>query len=169
MPRPVNKSQLLSESRDEYRLLEEFLANLDPQKMTQPGALGEWSVKDVLAHLYEWQQMFFRWHETALQGETPFIPAKGFKWNQLPALNRQIYEQYRDYPLDKVMDLFKGSHQKMLLFIESLSDEQIFTPGYFPWTKTGTLMSFIRPNTGSHYRWARAGMRKGLRKKQQGG
>jgi hypothetical protein len=67
------------------------------------------------------------------------------------------------------MELFKGSHQKMLLFIESLSDKQIFTPGYFPWTKTGTLMSFIRANTGSHYRWAHACMRKGLRKKQNGG
>jgi len=168
MPRPQEKFQLITESRDEYQALESFLAKLDPQQRTEPSILGEWSVKDVLAHLYEWQQMFFGWYETGLRGETPLTPAEGFKWNQLPALNRKIYEKHRETPLDQAMEFLRESHQKMMTLIESLSHEEIFTPGYFPWTKTGSLMSYIRANAGNHYRWARTGMRKGLKKKQQG-
>lgn len=165
MPRLQDKIQLRKESQEEYDALDAFLAKLDPQQMTEPGMLGEWSVKDVLAHLYEWQQMFFRWYGTGLRGETPVTPAEGFKWNQLPALNQQIYEKYREIPLDQAMELFRESHQKMMALIESLSHEQIFTPGFFPWTKASPLVSYIHPNTGSHYRWARTGLRKGFKKK----
>jgi len=99
MPRPQTKAQLLTESQQEYDALEKFLAALTPEQMIQPGALGEWSPKDVLVHLYEWQQMLFRWYEAGQRGETPPIPAEGFKWSQLPALNQQIYEQYKNWPL----------------------------------------------------------------------
>ena len=55
MSRPQTKAQLLAESQQEYDALESFLAALTSEQMVQPGALGEWSPKDVLAHLYEWQ------------------------------------------------------------------------------------------------------------------
>ena len=168
MPKPKDKPQLLAESLDEYQALESFLEKLDLQQRAEPGMLGEWSAKDVLAHLYEWQQMFFGWYETGLRGDTPVTPAEGFKWNQLPALNRKIYDKYHEIPFDQAMELLRESHQKMMALIVSLSHEQIFSPGYFPWTKASSLMSYIRPNTGNHYRWARTGMRKGLKKKQQG-
>jgi hypothetical protein len=160
MPRPVNKTELLDESKKEYEALEKFLSNLTPDQMTQTHALGEWSVKDVLAHLYEWQQMFFRWYEAGLRGEMPAIPAEGYKWNQLPALNQAIYERYQDYPLADILNNLQASHQKTIALIESLSEDALFAKGLYPWMNDNRLASYLTANTGSHYRWARTEMRK---------
>lgn len=165
MPRPHTKAQLMAETRQEYEALEGFLAVLTPEQMVQPGALGDWTPKDVLAHLYEWQQMFFRWYEAGRRGETPPVPAEGFKWSQLPALNQQIYEQYRDWSLEKVLEAFRSSHRRTVEFLQGLSDADLTTPGLYPWMNKNALIAYITANTGSHYRWARTEMRKALRRK----
>ncbi len=167
MPRPIDKIHLLAESQKEFEALEEFGADLKPNEMTRPGALGEWSVKDVLAHLYEWQQMFFRWYEAGLRGEKPAVPAEGYKWSQLPALNQKIFETYRDYPLDEVVGLLRSSHDKTISLIKALSDEALTTPGLYPWMNQNTLIAYLAANTSSHYHWARTEMRKGLKGRGQ--
>jgi hypothetical protein len=167
MPHPHTKAQLLTESQQEYNALESFLAALTSEQMVQPGALGEWSPKDVLAHLYAWQQMFFRWYEAGMRGETPHTPAEGYKWSQLPALNQQIYEQYKNWPLEKVFEAFRASHRRTVELIQALPDADLTTPGLYPWMNKNTLIAYITANTGSHYRWARTEMRKTLRSRRK--
>lgn len=162
MARPINKIHLLAESQKEFEALEEYLAGLEPDEMTRPGTLGEWAVKDVLAHLVEWQQMFFRWYEAGLRNEKPAVPTEGYKWSQLPALNQKIFETYRDCPLDEVMQMLQSSHQKTLSLIKTLSDEELTTPGLYRWMNQNTLIAYLAANTSSHYLWARTEMRKGL-------
>ncbi|MFZ6027418.1 MAG: ClbS/DfsB family four-helix bundle protein [Chloroflexota bacterium] len=163
MPRPHTKSQLIAEAQKEAQALQQLLSDLNPVQMEQAGESGEWSVKDVLAHLYEWQQMFFRWYEAGLRGETPAVPAEGYKWNQLPALNQAIYERYRHRPLDEIVHAFWDSHTRTLALIESLSEETLVTPGLYPWMNKNALIAYLASNTGSHYHWARAEMRKALK------
>jgi hypothetical protein len=167
MPRPVNKSQLLSESQKEYEALEKFMAALPAEQMLQPGAIGEWSVKDVVAHLLEWQQMIMLWYAAGLRGENPPVPAEGYKWNEIPALNQFIYQKYRDRPLEDIFAAFRASHRQTMQLVESLSEEVLFTPGFYAWTRTNKLATYITANTGSHYRWARTTMRKGLKSSAQ--
>ena len=121
MPRPTNKNQLLSDSQKEYAALEQFLATLTPEQMVQPGALGEWSVKDTLAHLLEWQNMCLGWYAAGLRGENPPTPAEGYKWSQLPALNQMIFEKYRHAVLEDILAKFRTSHQKVTELVLRLS------------------------------------------------
>jgi hypothetical protein len=167
MPRPHTKAQLLNETQQEYDALEGFLATLTHEETIRPGALGEWSAKDVLAHLYEWQQMLFRWYDAGLRGDTPHTPAEGFKWSQLPALNQQIYIQYKDWPLEKVLEAFRASHRRIVELIQGLPEAGLTTPGLYLWMGQNTLIAYITANTGSHYRWAYTGMRKSLRPRQK--
>ena len=90
MPKPTTKEQLLKEIEKERNSLEEFLSGLSAEQLIRPGMLGPWSAKDVMAHLLEWEQMFLGWHKAGLKGRMPEKPAPGFKWNQLPQLNKQI-------------------------------------------------------------------------------
>ena len=163
MPRPITKSELITESEKEYAALEKFLSPLTPQQMLQPGSLGDWSVKDVLAHLLEWQQLFFGWYAAGERRETPALPAEGYKWNQLPALNQAIYEKHHAVPLEDILARFRASHQQTMQFVETLTEEQLFTPGIYSWTNANRLAAYIAANTASHYRWARTEMRKALK------
>lgn len=163
MPRPTNKPDLLAEALAEYSALEQFLLTLTPEQMIQPLTSGGWSPKDYLAHLYEWQEMFFTWYEGGLRGENPPTPAPGYKWSQLPALNQAIYERFRDLPLEDVLAKFRANHARTVALAESLSESDLFTPGLYPWMRANILSAYISANTGSHYRWALTDLKKALR------
>jgi hypothetical protein len=163
MPRPQTKALILSESEKEYVALEQFLATLTPEQMLQPGIVGDWSVKDVLAHLHEWHQMVLRWIDASRRGETPHVPGEGYKWSQLPALNEQIFRTYADRPLDEIMKLYRDSHAQITQTIEVLDEATMFTPGLYKWMNKNTLGSYFVSATSSHYRWARKELRSGFR------
>ena len=62
MPRPTSKTDLLAAIDKERPALETLLATLTPAQMAEPGLVGDWSAKDVLAHLFEWEQMVLGWY-----------------------------------------------------------------------------------------------------------
>lgn len=163
MSRPLNKAQLLTAIQKEYTALEKFLAPLTPEQLTFSSGPDAWAVKDVLAHLYEWQQMFFRWYEAGLGGETPAVPAPGYKWNQLPALNQAIYEQYSNLTAEQALETFRNSHQKTVEFIENLPESELLQPGLQPWMNQNTLMSYLNSITAAHYLWAVKDAKKALK------
>lgn len=166
MSRPLNKTQLLSAIEKEFSALEKLLTDLTPQLMAYTTAPGVWAIKDIVAHLYEWQQMVFLWYETGLRGEMPSVPAPGYKWSQLPALNQHIYEKYRDLAPEKALALFQESHQKMVQFIERQSDADLATPGLYQWMNQNTLLSYLNSATAAHYVWALKEIKKILKPKE---
>ncbi len=131
--------------------------------MTQPGIVGEWAVKDVLAHLTAWEQMFLGWYSTGRRGDDPITPAAGFNWQQIPALNEQIYQQHRALPLEDVLAQFHRSYAQIAAALTGMSHEELFTPKVYRWTKTTTLGSYAVSATCSHYAWARKEIRKGIK------
>jgi len=165
MPRPRTKAQLLSEGDVERRALESFLTMLTERQMTQPGALGSWTAKDVLAHLAEWDRMLIGWLTVSQRGKAPDVPAKGYKWSQLPALNEAIRRKHASRSVKQVLAMFRRSRRQVVAAIEALPEEVLFTPGFYPWLKTNTLASYFTSCTSSHDRWARNGMRKALKRR----
>ncbi len=163
MSRPLNKTQLLTAIQKEYGALEKFIAPLTPEQLVHAPTPGAWAVKDILAHLYEWQQMFFLWYETDLRGETPALPAPGYKWSQLPALNQAIYEKYYELAPEQILALFHESHQKTLQFIAALSDADLTTPGLFAWMNQNTMLAYLNSTTAAHYVWALKEAKKALK------
>jgi hypothetical protein len=69
-------------------------------------------VKDLMAHLVEWEQMFLGWYRAGLRGENPQTPAPGYTWGweSLHKLNDKIYRHYRRAPLAEVRSLFAHSY-----------------------------------------------------------
>ncbi len=167
MARATNKDDLLIAIEKERGALEAFLKTLTPEQMTDPNTVGEWSVKDVMAHLIEWEQMCLGWYQAGLRGETASLPAPGFKWNQTPQLNQQIFEKWRKRPLIDITAQFHASHHEILTVIKVLSNKKLFTVGQYAWTKKNTLGPYMVSATSSHYLWARREIRKGLRAKQK--
>lgn len=165
MPRPTSKKQLLDSIHQNYDALQKELADLTPEQKTEPGIVGEWSVKDVLAHLTEWQRMTRSWYAAGKRGEDPKTPSEDYTWREIPALNQQIYETYKDAPLDEIERDFLASHDETLTLIETLDDEELFTPKVYKWTKSTTLGSYLTSATTSHYNWARKEIRRGLKAK----
>lgn len=159
----LTKADILERIEVERRRLEANLDTLSEEQMVQPGVVGEWSVKDVVAHLFDWEQRFVGWYEAGLRGEVPETPAPGLTWGQLDILNRQIFEQHRDRSLDDVMAEFRSSYERTLKTVESIPAEDMSITGRYAWLGKGNLAGYILANTASHYRWAKTLIRKWMK------
>src|SRR5947209_10430789 len=102
----MDKAQLLDEMNSGYTALETVLAPLDQQQMTTPGVNGDWSIKDILAHLAAWQNYLVIRLQAAVRNETPAmlgISSGGDEGSALDRLNAGFYEENKSRPLDDVM------------------------------------------------------------------
>jgi hypothetical protein len=166
MGRRLPKADLLKEIHLERTALNDILALVTPRQMTKAGVTrGGWSVKDILAHLVEWQQMNFNWYEAGLRGEKPAMPAPGFTLRELPRLNQMIYRKHHRRSLKSVLHDYQSYHDRTIALIESLPDSDLVTLGRFSWTgPSWTLSDYLRASTAAHYLWARTRIRRWWKK-----
>jgi len=170
MGKRLPKKELLSEIQRERRSLDGTLALLSIRQMTKAGVTrGGWSVKDVLAHVVEWQQMNLGWYAAGLRGETPAIPAPGFTLRDLPRLNAKIHRKHQRRSLRAVMRDYRTYHQRVVGLIKALPDADLVTLGRFSWTgPSWTLSDYLRAATAAHYLWARTRIRRWWRVQEKG-
>lgn len=135
--------------------------------MTQRGVIDKWSVKDILAHLMAWEQLFLGWYQSGLQGKIPEIAPVGMSGKAIDALNQKIFAQYHQFPLDKVLAEFHASYQRVLAVVQAIPEEDLFTAERFAWTGKLTLADYITGNTCNHYHWAKAKIRTWLKATRQ--
>jgi hypothetical protein len=159
-----SKQELLDNIEKEHVAFLSLLTRIPKYRYRDKGVWGDdWTVKDLLAHLTEWEQMFLRWHREGREGKKPAVPAQGFKWNQTPLLNQAIWRKHRRKALDKVIEDFHASYREIYGVADSLSEEALFSPGYYSWTGENTLTTYLAANTFSHYRTASKILRRWLR------
>jgi hypothetical protein len=155
MPIYTTRETLLEAIHDTHAKLEKKFSKLTPDQMIWAGSMDHWSAKDILAHLVDWEQRLINWYQAGVRGEVPETPAPGMSWLDLPALNLEGYVRHRDETLDHVLGIYHRSFQETVRLVEGMSEEEIFTPGYYEWTGKSSLYSFIAANTFRHYNWAR--------------
>lgn len=157
--RAKTKKELLESIRTSRELLEKKYSKLTPRQMVWPGSMEDWSVKDILAHLVDWEQRLIEWYEAGLKGEIPVTPAPGFTWRELPKLNQIGFEHHKDEPLDKILEESTKSYQETLALVEAMQEQEIFETKYYHWTGNTSLLLWIVANTSSHYNWAQRNIR----------
>ena len=162
MGKRLRKQELLSEIQRERSSLDDTLALLSTRQMTKAGVTrGGWSVKDILAHLVEWQQMNLGWYAAGLRGETPAMPAPGYTLRDLPRLNAMIYRKHHRRSLQAVLRDYRLYHERVVALIEALPDADLVTLQRFSWTgPSWTLSDYLRAATVAHYLWARTRIRR---------
>ena len=139
-------TEFLERIRTSRSKLDMVVEKIDPMFMTAPGACGDWSVKDVLAHIaWHEQEMFTVVLNRALIGSA--------LWDvSLELRNRTIYEENRDRDLGDVLADYKAVFESMMEAMNTLTDEDLNDAGRFdkmpsnwkPW-------EVIASNTYEHY------------------
>jgi len=138
MERPENKEQILTMLNDVFSRWEELLAGLSDEQITDPRLPGNWSVKDVIAHLWAWQQRTLARTEAALRETEPQYP----RWSDtLPPdpdddvdqANDWIYRTNRDRPWPSVHGDWRAQFSRILELSDQLSQNDLFDPARYPW------------------------------------
>ncbi len=156
MPKPKSKEELLRLSEKNYQYLVDYVQGLsEDQREIEfiPGTMNR-NIRDVLYHLHQWHVMFLGWYKVGMAGEKPEMPAKGYKWNMLPELNRMIWQNCQNTSLVKCLELLKQSHDEVAKIISVHSDKELFEKKRYAWTGSTSLGAYLISTTSSHYDWA---------------
>lgn len=147
----MNKAELLNDIRHEYARVTGLVGQLGEDELTAPGVVGDWSVKDILAHLTAWNRLLPGWLEAARIGATPIIPSEGYSWRDLDKLNEAIYKANKDKDWNKVLADFRDSYARVQQEVEALSDDELTDATRFKWMHDMPLTSLIAADTSKHY------------------
>jgi hypothetical protein len=123
MAEPSLKADLIQamiSARGRFDLL---VKQIPRSKMTLPGASGEWSVKDIVAHVTSYD----RWLglALALRGQKP--PDHWIEDIPLDDFNRWLFEENRDLPLDQVLQESTVVWAEILERTRAHSETYLFT------------------------------------------
>jgi hypothetical protein len=119
----MTKSELLRWLREEYRQWQLLLDQVGRMRMDQPGVNGDWSMKDIIAHLTGWNRWLVARLQAAAQGAPePPPPWPAHRQTEIE-INAWIYESNRGRSVSEVLDEMHQVHQQFLTVIEDLPDE----------------------------------------------
>ena len=150
MAQPTNKTELLDQIRAGRAAWDALLARVPAERRTQPGATGEWSLKDVLAHLAFYERYVADELQAAARGAIP-APHPAIDELDTDAANAWIYQQSQDRPLAEVRADEQQAYEAVLAAVEALPDEALFTPHRFAWVDEDYLWQAIPGNVHEHY------------------
>lgn len=128
---------------------ESLLDELGTPRLTDPGVVGDWSVKDILAHIAAWEERILVWAAALEQGTKP-QPAWPQDWSE-EQVNQAIYEKNRERTLQDVLDQWRRVYQDLMQVIDGMSDEELFTRKV-SWLGGGSFAEAIPGNSYEHLR-----------------
>jgi uncharacterized damage-inducible protein DinB len=146
MAEQMNVAELSALIRSTNTRLELLLAQLSVAEINQPGAVGVWSVKDVLAHLAFWERHAISILQSIAQGETPVLGAD----DETERKNASVVAQYYQRPLAAVIADWQQAREELLDALEDLDDQMLNDPDYFPWNEGRPLLDRIAGNSFDH-------------------
>lgn len=119
----MKKAELLIWLQAEYGKWEALLDQIGPARMEKPGVNGDWSMKDIVAHLTGWNRRLVNHVQAAQRGEPEPPPPWPAHLKSDDEINAWIYETYRERSFREVLEETRQVHQQLLAVIERLPDD----------------------------------------------
>ena len=120
----MNKFELLNWLQGEYQQWEALLDQIGTERMEQPGVSGDWSMKDIVAHLTDWQQPRVNaCIEAAQRGESEPSPPWPAHLQTDDEINAWIYESNRGRSLGEVLERSRQVIQQLLDILADLPED----------------------------------------------
>ncbi|MFL5802387.1 MAG: ClbS/DfsB family four-helix bundle protein, partial [Roseiflexaceae bacterium] len=124
----MTKTALLADLQREQEQWEALLAQIGEARMDRHGVAGEWSIKDIVAHLTGWRRRTVARLQAAQRGEgepPPYWPAHLQTDDEI---NAWIYEANHERSVREVLSESHQVFQQMFAAIEGLPDEVLNDP-----------------------------------------
>ena len=106
------------------RAWQDFLASysgLTDEEMLRPGVTGQWSVRDLIAHITWWEEEALRHLPLVREGRRP--PRYSVKYGGIDAFNALKTEERRDLPLAEVLRRRDEVHARLVAYVRAAPEE----------------------------------------------
>ena len=149
------KDHILTALREQFDRWEELLASLSEEQITSPHFDYDWSIKDVIALLWGWQQISIARMEGGLHDREPRFPKwvveLGEDWEEnADRTNAWIYKTYHEQPWSTVHQNWRDGFLRLLESGEPIPEKDLLDGDRYPWLK-GYSLAFILVASYDHH------------------
>jgi hypothetical protein len=118
----MNRQQLLNKIEAAWAMLHQAYADLSDAQMTEPGVTGDWSVRDVLAHVTIWEEEALKHLPLIIEGAIPTRYA--VTYGGIDAFNAQMLAKKKALSLSQVLGELSETHDRLVNYVETVPEEQ---------------------------------------------
>ncbi|MGZ6363399.1 MAG: DinB family protein [Ktedonobacterales bacterium] len=136
----MDRQQLLKRLDGAWTAVKESVTGLTDAQLTEPGVMGDWSVKDILAHVTTWEEEALKYLPLIISGGRP---PRYVQYGGIDAFNAQMTERKRGLSLSEVLRQLDAIHCQLVEYIQSVPEEQLIRETRF--------RHRLRLDTYSHY------------------
>lgn len=149
MAEQKSKAELVEMRRALYTHFDALIAGLNEQQIQVPGVNGDWSIKDHIAHLTFWERVNLLEILKAIEQGTSWTDSGLERTEEVrDQTNQQVYLHNKDRSLADVLSEFGATHQQVMEYLETLSEEKLKTP--YDWLGGDSIITWLSDPNG-HY------------------
>jgi hypothetical protein len=157
----TDKDSLIRALREEFERWEAILAGMSNAQVMALIEDSGWSTRDVLVHLWAWQQRSIARLEAALNGTDPDYPDWPTEFEpEVPEepddLNAWLHTHYRSKPWPQVYADWRTSYLDFIKLAEAVPEADLLAAGRYPWLEGYTLADVLdgaREHHAEHREW----------------
>ncbi len=116
---------------------ERLIAEAGPDRMDLPGAMGDWTIRDAVAHLTAWRWWSVARMEGAVRDAEPTPPWDGGLSEadeaEVDRINQQFYEEGREQSLGEVLRDSRATFDRLEAALLALPEADLFAADRYPW------------------------------------
>ena len=120
----MKRQQALARLDAAWTDFEQAYAGLSESELTRPGVTGQWSVRDIIAHVTWWEEEALRHLPLIREGGRP--PRYSVTYGGIDAFNALMTERRRGLPLAEVLRQHDEVHRRLVEYVER-APEELFT------------------------------------------
>lgn len=136
----MDRQRLLRRLDKAWAALRESYVGLSDSQLTEPGVTGDWSVKDILAHVTTWEGEALKHLPLIIAGGRP---PRYVRYGGIDAFNAKTTEEKRGLSLLEVLRQLDDTHGRLIDFVQRTPEAQF--------TRDTRFRRRLRLDTYSHY------------------
>lgn len=144
----MDKEELIAALTQTRERFLEVLKTLPDEAMVEPGVVGEWSVKDVLAHISRWEAELVKLLWQARQGVRPTTQLNSSE--PYDEVNARWQQEDQSRPLERILQDFHGVRSQTIRRLEAFTDQELNDPQRFSWLGGKPLWSWVASDSFEH-------------------
>ena len=149
------KDHILAALREQFERWEELLASLSEAQITEPHFDFDWSIKDVMAHLWAWQQISITRMEAGGLEREPHYPewlaniSSGWE-EDADRVNALTFENNHSKPWSEIHGNWRAGFLRFLDAGSQISERNLLDGDRYPWLR-GYSLAFILVASYDHH------------------
>lgn len=149
------KDHILAALKEQFDRWEELLGSLSEEKISKPSFENDWSIKDVVAHLWAWQQISIARMEAGLHDHEPEFPrwivVSVENWEEdADRVNALTFERHHNKTWSEVHRNWSDQFLRLLDLGEKFSERDLLDGDRYQWLN-GYSLVFILVASYDHH------------------